>query len=441
MEMKTPIGTIFGTRYRDYEVFKGIPYAHPPIGSLRFKHAQRMTGWPEGFQATAFGPVPIQPPNRLESFFATQIQYAPQSENCLTLNIWRPTQSTTEPLPVIVYVYGGSFINGHSAQELYHPHEIVKRESVIVVTFNYRLGALGFLDWSAIHPDWDINNGLSDQYCALQWVSEHIHYFGGDPQRITMMGQSAGAMSIQALLRMPQVRDLVKNAVLLSGVLSLESPKVAREKAHAFQSLKTTYFPEHQWHDLHADDILALMAAQQAQYGPSKGLELLYQPVATPQMETDFHNVTCPILLGLTTSEGDIYIKSEQKKLPPQQFQNILARAGHPIPTIEKLTTAQQQRDMITALYFNQPFQQLYQTLSQITPTWRTIFNWSRTDHSSYSSAYHILDVIFWMGRLDILTAHGLEITNREQQLSTQMIHDLCHFARHGTLDSDRYYE
>ncbi|USO09612.1 carboxylesterase family protein [Staphylococcus pseudintermedius] len=96
MELHTPKGTIHGERHTGYEVFKGIPYAQPPVGALRFKHAQLLLTWPEDFQATSFGPVPIQPPNSLESFFDTHVQDYPQSEDCLTLNIWRP-RNTRSP--------------------------------------------------------------------------------------------------------------------------------------------------------------------------------------------------------------------------------------------------------------------------------------------------------------------------------------------------------
>ncbi|HCA7059321.1 TPA: carboxylesterase/lipase family protein [Staphylococcus pseudintermedius] len=441
MELHTPKGTIHGERHTGYEEFKGIPYAQPPVGALRFKHAQLLLTWPEDFQATSFGPVPIQPPNSLESFFDTHVQDYPQSEDCLTLNIWRPATSAHQPLPVIVFIYGGSFVNGHSAQALYHPHEIVNRESVIVVTLNYRLGALGFLDWSTINPEWDANNGLSDQICALQWIRENIAHFGGDPEHLTLMGQSAGAMSVAAMLRMPTVRPWIKNAVMLSGTLHLESPQVASDKADAFAALKAQHYASTPWHELDAQGILALMARHQMQYGPSKGLELLYQPVATDDIELDYRHVNVPVLLGHTTAEGDIYIKNEKKKLAPQQFQRVIQRLEGPVPPLEDIETAQQQRDLITNWHFKAPFQQLYQALSAVTPTWQVTFNWSRGDHPDYASAYHILDMIFWMGRLDILAAHGLEVTARETELRKRMIHDLCHFAQHSTLDGNRFYE
>ncbi|AKS67952.1 carboxylesterase family protein [Staphylococcus coagulans] len=440
MCIDTKLGTIYGKSYAGFDVFKGIPYAQPPKGALRFKHAQPVTHYENDLYATEFGHTPIQPFNSLEAFFSPFQEAPQQSEDCLTLNIWRPHSKRDQLLPVIIFIYGGSFVNGHSAQDIYQPQAIVQQEDIIVVTFNYRLGALGFLDWSAIHSDWQANNGLSDQICALKWVYAHISSFGGDPQRLTLMGQSAGAMSIEALLRIRSVRPLIRHAVLLSGILQLDTPYAAQQKAQMFNTLKHRHFPNQTWETLDSDAILTLMDAHQSHYGPSKGLELIYQPVASKEIEPHYDHVDIPVLLGITSSEGDIYIKNEQKKLDPLQFQAILSRAGLPIPDLHEMITAQQQRRLITDFYFRQPFLNLFHTLSKTAPTWKAEFGWFRPNHPRYASAYHILDLIFWMGRLDILEANGLTLTSHEKQLSHRMIHDLCHFAKYGELRQHQYY-
>lgn len=430
----TELGTISGACYPHYEVFKGIPYAKAPIGDLRFKTARPYHDTLDGFQALEFGPVPIQPPNSLEAFFNVSPQHYKQDEACLTLNVWRPKQtSSNDRLPVIVYFYGGSFVNGHSAQDLYHPHHLVSQEKVIVVTFNYRLGALGFLDWASINDSWDNNLGLSDQICALQWVHQHISDFGGDPQLITAMGQSAGAMSIQALLLHKTAHAMIHRAVLLSGPLQWMSSREGKRKAQEFETLKTQYFPNIPWHQLTSNHILTLMAHQQMKYGKTKGLEFLYAPIQTASFHHTFEHLRLPVLVGQTKSEGDIYIKSERHTLSPQQFQKVLRRQNLDVPPTHQIQTAQQQRDWITKYYFHQPIQRLTQQLAQATTTWTAIFAWSRPSHPNYATSYHILDVPFWLGHLDILTAHGLSLTHHEYQLSHQMIHDLCYFAATGT--------
>lgn len=430
--VQTTLGTIRGCRFNDYDVFKGIPYAQPPVGIKRFCHAQLITkAWCGELDATQFSPVPLQPFNSLESFFSVHTHTPVQDEDCLTLNIWRPRHITNErPLPVILYFYGGSFVNGHSAQALYQPDAIVQQQDVIVVTCNYRLGALGFLDWSAINPAWDCNNGLSDQLCALQWIHTHIAAFGGDPTHITLMGQSAGAMSIQALLQMPHVQPLVHNAVMLSGILQPDTATQAQKKAHEFQTLKNHLAPDTPWEALTADTILSLMMAHQAQYGKSKGLELLYQPVTTLAMPFKANApLSCPIWIGVTTAEGDIYIQNELKKLATPQFQKVVARAGLTIPEAHEIATAQQQRDYITKHYFHIPFQTYKKVLQAHTDVYTYTFDWSHATHPAYHSAYHILDVTFWFGRLDIIEAQGANITDHDRQLSQRMIHDLCTFA------------
>ena len=104
-----------------------------------------------------------------------------------------------------MFILRGGFTQGHGTADLYNPYHIVEHEDIIVITFNYRLGALGFLDWSALDPQFDYNNGLSDQMNALKWVHHYIEYFGGDPNNVTLMGQSAGSMSILALMQIPEL--------------------------------------------------------------------------------------------------------------------------------------------------------------------------------------------------------------------------------------------
>ncbi|MCS4485739.1 carboxylesterase family protein [Staphylococcus americanisciuri] len=431
--VQTKLGKIRGIRYPNYDVFKGIPFAQPPIDTQRFCHAQPITScWTGELDATCFGSVPLQPMNTLESFFSVRDILPVQDEDCLTLNIWRPSNhKTNTQLPVIFYIYGGSFVNGHSAQDLYQPDMIVQQEDVIVVTCNYRIGALGFLDWSAINPSWDSNNGLSDLICALQWIHTHIAAFGGDPTHITLMGQSAGAMSIQALLQLPSVQLYVHNAVMLSGILEPDTAQYAKQKAYEFQALKQNLAPNTPWESLTSETLLLLMSEHQAQYGKSKGLEMLYQPITTHNMPIKMNApLPCPIWIGVTTAEGDIYIKNEQKIIPPKQFQYVLERTGRKIPPIHNITTAQQQRNFITTYYFHEPFHTYVKALSQHTTVYTYTFDWSHPTHPLYHSAYHILDVLFWFGRLDIIEAQGAIITEHERCLSQNMIHDLCAFAR-----------
>ena len=159
--------------------------------------------------ATQFRAIPPQPFNKLETFFSTTKQKFQPNEDCLHLNIWRQSTGKAKK-PVIIYFYGGGFINGHG--------------SANYILQNILLSNMGFLDWS--YFKYDKNNGLSDQIAVLKWVAHFIKYFGGDPDNVTLWGQSAGSMSIQALMQQPQL-DHYYHQVILSGILQLDSAKLA----------------------------------------------------------------------------------------------------------------------------------------------------------------------------------------------------------------------
>jgi para-nitrobenzyl esterase len=170
--------------------FRGIPYAVAP----RFGAPAPVLPW-EGIRpALEVGPAAPQPPSRLEQVLGPMP--LPQSEDCLSLNVWTP--STQGDLPVLVWFHGGGFSSGSGGQSWFDGHRLAALEGIVVVTVNYRLGALGYLSL----PD-DRNFGLQDQVAALRWVQDNIANFGGDPSAVTVAGQSAGAMSLLALMANP----------------------------------------------------------------------------------------------------------------------------------------------------------------------------------------------------------------------------------------------
>lgn len=205
-------------------VFKGIPYAAPPLGELRWQPPQTVQSW-EGIRVCdTFGPICPQPGNKPGTFYGDEFYWAgtpEESEDCLYLNVWAPAKSLGKPgsaLPVALWIHGGAFMNGYGYEVTMDGDEWASRD-VILVTINYRLGNFGFLS----HPDLTAeqgrsgNYGLMDQIAALQWVRENIAAFGGDPSRITVFGQSAGAMSVKTLLVSPLSRDLLAGAIIQSG--------------------------------------------------------------------------------------------------------------------------------------------------------------------------------------------------------------------------------
>tara|TARA_R110000787_G_scaffold14647_10_gene45098 strand:- start:8136 stop:9770 length:1635 start_codon:yes stop_codon:yes gene_type:complete len=208
-------GPLVGVRKGDLEVFRGIPYASPPTGEGRWKAPSPPSTWSDLRDATAFGPSCIQPavPDR-SLYYDPPLQ---TSEDCLTLNIWKQTRSAKAP--VIVWIHGGSLRIGGSAQSMYDGSEFARR-GVVFVSINYRLGALGWL----AHPELNTespdgisgNYGLLDQIAALEWVRDNISTFGGDPANVTVMGESAGALSLTYLLTSPKAEDLFQKAIIES---------------------------------------------------------------------------------------------------------------------------------------------------------------------------------------------------------------------------------
>ncbi len=216
----------------DVVAFKGIPFAAPPVGPLRWKAPQPAAPWEGTRDAVEFCPSCPQP-----VIFAGAV--SKQSEDCLGLNIWTPAKSAGDKLPVMAWIYGGGFTIGSSSQPTYDG-EALARQGVIVVSFNYRLGALGFL----AHPDLSRetpegvsgNYGLLDQIAALKWVQRNIRNFGGDPGQVTIFGESAGGASVMTLLVSPLAKGLFHRAIAQSGTYAFTPIRHLRESWYGYKS-------------------------------------------------------------------------------------------------------------------------------------------------------------------------------------------------------------
>lgn len=189
--IKTSLGSVAGLQNGLVNSFLGIPFAQPPINALRFRPPKTKRPWyPEIIDAFKFGPECLQS----SATGGGDDDMKMQSEDCLYINIWQPSSATSESyLPVLLWIYGGAFLHGSTGRPEYIG-DILAAKNVIVVSCNYRLGALGFLVSTA--DGLYGNYGLNDQKMAMQWVQDHITNFGGNPDRVTLFGESAGAMSI-----------------------------------------------------------------------------------------------------------------------------------------------------------------------------------------------------------------------------------------------------
>lgn len=230
--VKTDKGKVQGYVSQDGQIriFKGVPYAAPPVGPLRWKPPQPAAKWHDTRQTTAYGYRCMQ-----VSVFADMIFHDPgQSEDCLTLNIWTPAKDKKAKLPVMVWIYGGGFAGG-STSEARQDGEILAHKGVIVVSMNYRLSIFGFF----VHPELTAesphhasgNYGLLDQTAAIEWVHKNIKNFGGDPNNVTIFGESAGSFSVSAQMASPLAQGLFQRAIGESGgAFSATLPFATREE-------------------------------------------------------------------------------------------------------------------------------------------------------------------------------------------------------------------
>src|SRR5436305_1282535 len=216
--VKTANGIVegMGQQPSGVRIFRGIPFAQPPVGDLRWKPPQSPKNWEGVRQAIQFGPRCMQHP----VFGDMNFRSNGMSEDCLYLNVWTPAKKGNERLPVLVYFYGGGFIAGDGSEPRYDGESLARR-GIVVVTLNYRLGVFGFLAHPELSREASYNGsgnyGLLDQMAGLRWVHENIAAFGGDPHRVTIGGESAGSVSVSALMVSPLSRGLIAGAIGESG--------------------------------------------------------------------------------------------------------------------------------------------------------------------------------------------------------------------------------
>ncbi|MEV4320479.1 carboxylesterase family protein [Actinocrispum sp. NPDC049592] len=220
-EVRTAAGTVRGTQQEGVAVFRGIPFAEPPVGALRFGAPQPVRAWDGVREAVSFGP----PPPQAGHFGMEKLQEA--DGDWLTVNVWSPDPGAGAGLPVMVWIQGGGYMVGMSSQPEFDGARLAREGGVVVVTFNYRVGVEGFARIEGA-PD---NRGLLDQVAALEWVRDNVRAFGGDPGQVTVFGQSAGGGSVAALLAMPRAAGLFRRAIAQSVPGPFFTPELAADIA------------------------------------------------------------------------------------------------------------------------------------------------------------------------------------------------------------------
>lgn len=292
VELEASCGRLRG-RVRDgLHVFRGIPYAQPPVGALRWAPPRPPAPWAGVREASAPGACAPQGPSLIDRILPDQI--GPQSEDCLFLDIWTPSPAGRRP--VMVWIHGGAFMIGAGNSPLYDGARLAEQGDVVVVSINYRIGSLGFINLRDA-TDGTVSatgsEGLMDQIAALQWAREHIASFGGDPARVTVFGESAGALSIGCLLAMPRAQGLFHRAILQSGAahVGYSREKSARVGRALLDILGIAPAQAAQLRELPAEAILraqATLVAESREQGDPRRLGVMpYGPVIDGEWLTD----------------------------------------------------------------------------------------------------------------------------------------------------------
>ncbi|MGW7455127.1 carboxylesterase/lipase family protein [Streptomyces sp. NPDC054787] len=331
--VRTTAGVVEGrTGAGGIAVFRGIPYAAPPVGALRFAAPAPPPAWDGVRQAAAFGPTAPKVPYAAP-FAALLADPEIPGDDCLSVNVWTPDPAPGARLPVMVWIHGGALTRGSSAVPVYDGSAFA-RDGVVLVSLNYRLGVLGY----GLFPDAPANRGLLDQIAALHWVRDNIEAFGGDPARVTVFGESAGAISIGSLLAAPRAAGLFARAVLQSGAPEVLPREKVRSMVRRMASLLKVEATAEAFTAIGMRDLLAAQAAVLRRTGALVGgpaFGLVSDPATVPGDPLDALagagvNGDVPLLLGWTSEEYRLW-------LAPTGAMRLLDRLGPLAVTLARL--------------------------------------------------------------------------------------------------------
>jgi len=457
LEVHTDKGKVLGTLTTDNQVriFKGIPYAAPPVGPLRWQPPQPAPKWQGTLAATSFGHHCIQ----TNPFPDMSFLDAGPSEDCLTLNIWAPANAAPGKLPVMVWIHGGGYTAG-SASEPRHDGQFLARHNVIIVTLNYRLGIFGFFthpDLAAESPHHAAGNyGLLDQAAALAWVHHNISAFGGDPANITPFGESAGSFSVSSLMASPLSKTLIARAIGESGGAfhssGLPYPTLAKteadDAAFARTALNATTLTD--LRKLSADDLLKAAEAKTTPPPPRFGpvVDGYFLPQSVPEIFAAGQQAHVPLLAGWNADE----VRSAVTMNPvPTTTATFTAQATKDFPTNSQQFLAvypattdaealQSAGDYVSdrfIAYSTWAWLEAHVKTGQ-SPVYRYRFDLGSPGdkfHPAATGAFHSDDIEYVFGTLDTRqppTGQPSTIRPEDRTLSTQIQQYWTNFARTG---------
>ncbi|WP_040209183.1 carboxylesterase/lipase family protein [Neobacillus jeddahensis] len=441
---KTRFGMVQGSREGEICVWKGIPYAAPPIHSLRFRPPQEPDSWAGVRAAKEFGPAPVQSESPAMKFLGDSP--ANKDEDCLYLNIWSPG-ADHKRRPVMVWIHGGSFMYGSGSSHLYDGKSFAEQGDVVIVTINYRLGVFGFLHLSDIGGEayqGSGNCGLLDQVAALKWVKENIEDFGGDPHNVTIFGESAGAVSVGNLLSMPNAKGLFHKAILQSGTARC---KVAVEKANEMtEQLLSELQVDHNdlsaLEKIPAETILqAIKIFPRTAFGPV-GAGITISPQPEKVLEEGFAS-DIPVIVGTNMDESllftqfdPIWEQLDQRKVKTMfelSFQPFWKNVSQYVLQDRELSKTLYEEVMthyvftIPAIFFSES------QAKHGAPVWMYRFDYESKVFNGKLKAFHALEIPFvWNNLVNSETEKMTGNDPHRYKLAEQMQHAWIAFAHHG---------
>ncbi len=454
--IKIKKGIIKGFAKNGVNTFLGIPYAQPPIKDLRWKAPQEISAWSDVKECTKFSKACPQLPSRT----GHGIESEDTSEDCLYLNVWTPINNLRKKLPVMVWIHGGAFINGGSSLPLYNGENLAKK-NVIIVTFNYRLGPFGFL----AHPLLDKENpgiksgnfGLLDQITALTWVKDNIAFFGGDNNKITIFGQSAGAFSICRLMVSPLAKNLFQQAIIESGNpagdwLWLPANLPSLEKAHRTSNQLIRNFNLKPQEDVF--NKLRLIPAEQILKKANQSTKIFDKkpfwgpvtdnwliPNSPKTLFENYEQIKIPTIIGTNANEGSIFIN----RLPIKTilgykfflhlfFGKYTSKILNLYPLKNKFDLPKIFEKIITDFEFGCPARFLADIMVKNDKTFLYYFNHQpNTPLGKELGVFHGAEINYVFGNFEKST----QLNETDRQLNELLMNYWVNFAKTGNPNSD----
>lgn len=405
-------GQVKGERIGAVYSWKGIPYAKPPLGQLRFRAPEPPEKWVGVRDATEFAPAAMQPSRDIMSFLGD----APnkKNEDCLYLNIWSP-KADDKRRPVMVWIHGGSFISGSGSSDIYDGTSFATQGDVVVVTLNYRLGIMGFLHLGEMngkeYPT-SGNCGILDQVAALQWVHDNIEAFGGDPNNVTIFGESAGAMSVGVLLTLPSAKGLFNKAILQSGnprgvLSSSDATKVTNE---ILNSLEIEKGELSKLEELPIEQLISASSlSPHLTFGPVIDGVTIVQPPEELLQAGCANDI--PILIGTNKEECQLYTffdpiwkrsnKKEIETLFRQSFGSVWPAISEEFLAKEGLSEFYYEKLMTINLFTFPAIKMVEHQINQGAPLWMYRFDWQSPVFNGGLKACHTMEIPFVWDTID----------------------------------------